>query len=276
MVERLKRARAKGIFLIPSLITSAAFFAGFYSIVKSIQGEYYLSAWAIVIGAVLDGLDGRVARLIGSSSQFGVEFDSLSDLTTFGVAPAVLVYNIALEPFGRIGWMAAFLFALCGALRLARFNVQTEKSTANTKFVGLPVPGAAGFLASMILLLTGEFGARSIESPVVVALLYALALLMVSGINYRSFKNFSIARAQPFHRALGALLIAFLVALYPEIFLFALGVIYILSGPVEWAIVHRGARWGEQWRSIVGISPSVADRARDRDEQESPGAQEDV
>src|SRR3970040_2135941 len=141
----------KGIFLLPNLITSASLFGGFYSIIASLDGEFGKAAIAIIISAVLDGLDGSIARLTGSSSKFGVEYDSLADLIAFGLAPGVLIFTWALRPFGRYGWLAAFLYVVCGALRLARFNVQIT-TIESKRFNGLPIPAAAALVFSTVLL----------------------------------------------------------------------------------------------------------------------------
>src|SRR3990167_6074066 len=141
----------KGIFLLPNLITSASLFGGFYSIIASLDGEFNKAAIAIIVSAVLDGLDGRIARLTRSTSKFGVEYDSLADLVAFGLAPGILIFTWALRPFGKYGWLAAFLYVVCGALRLARFNVQIT-TIESKRFNGLPIPAAAAMVASTVLL----------------------------------------------------------------------------------------------------------------------------
>ena len=140
--ESLKR----GVYLLPNLVTTGGLFAGFYGIVATMKGDYQLAAWFILISAVFDALDGKVARLTGTTSRFGVEYDSLVDLVSFGVAPGLLMYSWALQPFGKFGWLAAFLYVVCGALRLARFNIQVN-TVESRRFVGLPVPAAAGMVA---------------------------------------------------------------------------------------------------------------------------------
>ena len=136
--ESLKR----GVYILPNLVTTGSLFAGFYGIVATMNGNYNLAAWFILISAIFDGLDGKVARLTGTTSRFGVEYDSLADLVAFGVAPGLLMYAWALKPFGKLGWLAAFLYVVCGALRLARFNVQVD-TVESKRFVGLPIPAAA-------------------------------------------------------------------------------------------------------------------------------------
>lgn len=149
--ERREDSVARGIYILPNLITSGSLFAGFYSIAATYNGQFEKAAMAIIAGVVLDGLDGRVARMTRTTTRFGVEYDSLADLVSFGVAPAFLVYGWALSQFGRWGWLAAFLFLICGALRLARFNVQIN-TVEKGQFNGLPIPAAATFVASIILL----------------------------------------------------------------------------------------------------------------------------
>ncbi|MFW2331909.1 MAG: CDP-diacylglycerol--serine O-phosphatidyltransferase [Nitrospinota bacterium] len=246
-----------GIFIAPSLITAVSFFCGFYAVIKSIQGDFYVAGWAIVIGVVLDGLDGRVARLFGSSSQFGVEFDSLSDLVVFGVAPSILIYNWLLAPYGKVGWMAAFLFTLCGALRLARFNSVARSVTNPAKkerFIGLPIPAAAGLIASLSLIMNGYFEISNLQSIFPLIGTYVLALLMVSGIPYRSFKNLKLRTRYSFQTILAVILVAFLFALKPHIFLFIFGICYHLSGPCEWIYETRNFDSKKRLRSLLGLT----------------------
>src|ERR1700743_2127063 len=138
------------IYIVPNFVTTANMFCGFYSVIASIKSEFSTAAWAIIAASVFDMLDGRIARLAKATSQFGVEYDSLSDLISFGMAPAVLFYVWALQPFERIGWLAAVLYLICGALRLARFNVTTAKLSGKY-FQGLPIPMAAGMIATFII-----------------------------------------------------------------------------------------------------------------------------
>lgn len=241
----------KGIFIVPSLITSAAFFCGFYAIVASINGDFYRAAWAIVFAMFFDGVDGRIARATGATTNFGLQYDSLSDLIAFGAAPAILMYNWALQPFGRIGWMAAFLFALCGALRLARFNIQGTEIRKD-RFVGLPIPAAAGLLATIVLLTRGALETDKAPAVLIVATVYALALLMVSNIPYHNFKYFDLRRRKPFHVLLGIILFVFVVAQFPHYMLFAMAVVYASHGPVEWLITDRGSELGRKALSLLG------------------------
>ena len=192
MRKRRKKNKTKkkfrGIYILPNLLTTASLFSGFYAIIAAINGRFEAAALAILISLVLDGLDGRVARMTQSASGFGLQYDSLADLVAFGVAPGILVYLWALQPFGRFGWVAAFLFVVCGALRLARFNVQIG-SIDPRYFNGLPIPAAATMVATAILFYyhLGEWApSRHIY---ILAMIYILSFLMVSNIKFYSFKK---------------------------------------------------------------------------------------
>lgn len=196
--ENVKKKKfKKGVYLLPNLMTSASLFGGFYSIIASLDGHFDRAAIAILISGVLDGLDGRIARLTGSSSKFGVEYDSLADLVAFGLAPGVLIFTWALRPFGRYGWLAAFLYVVCGALRLARFNVQIT-TIESKRFNGLPIPAAAALVSTTVLLFfylgRGEEIAKHITILIVV---YLLAFLMISNVKYYSFKELNLSQRMP-------------------------------------------------------------------------------
>ena len=242
----------KGIYIVPSLITSASFFCGFYSIVASINGDYYSAAWVIILAIFFDGLDGRIARATGSATAFGVEYDSLSDLISFGAAPGILMYNWVLQPFGRIGWMAAFLFTICGALRLARFNTQTSE-VRKDRFVGLPIPAAAGLLAAIVLLTRGALEIDKAPAVLVVITVYIAAFLMVCSIPYRNFKQMDLARRKPFQTLMGVMFAVFVVAQFPHYMLFLMALAFALHGPVEWYIAQRGAPWPKKLLNMVGM-----------------------
>ncbi|MBI5814234.1 MAG: CDP-diacylglycerol--serine O-phosphatidyltransferase [Nitrospinae bacterium] len=242
----------KGIFIVPSLITSASFFCGFYSIIASINGDYYAAAWVIFLAIVFDGLDGRIARATGSTTEFGVEYDSLSDLISFGAAPAILMYNWVLQPFGRIGWMAAFLFVICGALRLARFNTQTSE-VRKDRFVGLPIPAGAGLLAAIVLLTRGALELDKAPATLVVITVYITAFLMVSSIPYRNFKQVDLARRKPFQTLVAVMFVVFVVAQLPHHMLFLMGLAFALHGPVEWYLERRDMPWSKNLLNLVGM-----------------------
>ncbi len=225
--ESLKR----GVYLLPNLVTTGGLFAGFYGIVATMNGQYDLAAWFILISAVFDALDGKVARLTGTTSRFGVEYDSLVDLVSFGVAPGLLMYTWALQTFGKFGWLAAFLYVVCGALRLARFNVQVN-TVESRRFVGLPIPAAAGMVASCVLLFYHLGGSGTIKKFSIVLLIYVLAYLMVSNHSYNSFKDPGLVKRQPFGFLVLAIIFIIVVVAQPEIMLFAISSVYVASGPI--------------------------------------------
>lgn len=222
----------KGVYLLPNLITSASLFGGFYSIIASLDGHFEKAAIAILLSAVMDGLDGRVARLTGSSSKFGVEYDSLADLVAFGLAPGVLIFTWALRPFGRYGWLAAFLFVVCGALRLARFNVQIT-TVESKRFNGLPIPAAASLVATTVLMFfyLGR-GEELVKHAAVLGLVYVLAFLMISNVKFYSFKELHPSQRMPFRLLVGLIFLLIVIAAEPVITLFVLTLGYVISGPI--------------------------------------------
>ncbi len=227
----MKRRRA--VYILPNLFTTINLAAGFYSILLAYSGRWLLSAWIIMLAVLFDNLDGKVARLTHTESQFGVEYDSLSDLVSFGVAPAFLVYTFVLKDFGRLGIIASFLFLICGALRLARFNVQT---TQRENFIGLPIPGGASVVASTIILFI-KYGISSHKFNVLfLVTMYILAFLMISPIKYRGFKKISINKTISIRIFALIILVLSLVAFKPCIFIPAIAFIYMLSGPIEYGI----------------------------------------
>ncbi len=235
------RKRIRGVYLLPNLLTSASLFGGFYSIVASLDGSFVKASIAILISAVLDALDGRIARLTGSSSKFGVEYDSLSDLIAFGLAPAILIFTWALRPFGRYGWLAAFIYVVCGALRLARYNVQVT-NVESSHFNGLPIPAAASLVASTVLLFHYLGQAQTTAKHVTILIVvYMLALLMVSNIKYYSFKELNLSRRMPFRLLVGIILLLIVIAAEPQVMLFILTLGYVASGPVT-AVMERRKR----------------------------------
>ena len=225
---------SRGIYLLPSILTTFGMFAGFYSIIASINGDFTLAAISIMVAMLWDALDGRVARLTNTQSDFGAQYDSLADLVSFGVAPALLVYEWSLSDLGRIGWLAAFIFLACAALRLARFNTQVGISDKRY-FQGFPSPAAAGVIASMIWLKFWkfeyfDFGIVSLSYYIGVGITIVCALLMVSNVRYYSFKELDSKKAS--FRFLLAIVLSFIVLLSkPNIFLFTGFFVYMLSGP---------------------------------------------
>jgi CDP-diacylglycerol--serine O-phosphatidyltransferase len=229
--------RARGIYILPNLFTTGNLFFGFLAIVQSFRHDFLHASFSILMAAVFDNLDGKVARLARATSQFGVEYDSLADLISFGVAPAFLVFNSDLLQYHRLGLLAAFLFAACGALRLARFNVLTTR-VSSRYFVGLPIPAGALFLVSSELAKNGPLSAVFPFTPgFFLGATYIVAILMVSPVLYRSFKEVRFLR-KSLHTFVSVLLVALLFVLYPKQSLFLAILGYTVLGPVEF-ILYR-------------------------------------
>lgn len=236
-----------GIYVLPSLFTTANLFCGFYSIIASLKGLYEVAAVSILIAAVLDGLDGRIARMTHTTSKFGGEYDSLCDLVAFGVAPALLIYNWSLLSYGKWGWLAAFLFVACGALRLARFNVQVGVIDSRV-FNGLPIPGGAAVVATGVMLFFYLGGEGRFSHPSIMVAVAAVSLFMVSNIKYYSFKDLNFFSRKPFMSFVLILLILVIVVAEPQIMLFTLAFGYSLSGPA-WALYRLGGRLSKEKRA---------------------------
>lgn len=237
----LKSSPRKGIYLLPNLLTTGAMFCGFYAIVAAMQGKFEAASIAVFIAMILDGLDGRVARMTNTQSEFGAQYDSLADLISFGVAPGLVMYQWALVhlqsygvAWGKAGWLAAFVYLACAALRLARFNVQIGKVDRRF-FVGLPSPAAAALVVGMVwvfndLAMTG----RNLQLPALFLTL-AAGLLMVSNVSFYSFKDLDLRNRVPFMAVLAVLLVFALITIDPSKVLFGIFLSYALSGPVLWA-----------------------------------------
>ena len=226
--------RRRGIYLLPNLFTTAALFAGFYAIVQAINGHFEHSAISIFIAMVLDGLDGRVARLTHTESEFGAEYDSLSDMISFGAAPALVMYEWALKDMGKLGWIAAFIYCACAALRLARFNTNLEIADKRF-FQGLPTPAPAAFIAGLIWV-TLDFQVQGTDIKWVAwgTTLFA-GLTMVSSLPYYSGKEINLRKSVPFVTILLLALFFFvLIPSQPPVVLFSLFLLYVLSGYVIW------------------------------------------
>jgi CDP-diacylglycerol--serine O-phosphatidyltransferase len=230
MVSNDKQQR-RGIYLLPNLFTTAGLFAGFYAIVAAIRGDFEAAAIAIFVAMIMDGLDGRIARMTNTQSAFGAEYDSLSDMVAFGLAPALVVFQWALLDMGKFGWMIAFIYAACGALRLARFN--TQIGTADKRyFQGLPSPAAAACIAGWVWLGTNRGIDPAVLTHVAVPLTFFCAILMVSSMRYYSFKDLDFKNRVPFIKMLALVLIFALIANDPPLMLFSAFLIYAVSGPV--------------------------------------------
>lgn len=226
----------KGVYLIPSLFTAGNLMCGFISIIATFRGDYVHAALLILLANVFDGVDGYVARLTRSTSQFGVEFDSLADVVAFGVAPAILVYFWALLPWGTWGWLAASTYVVCGALRLSRFNVQAQGSAKNY-FVGLPIPAAAQMITSSVILynfLDGDVAPN--RHLVFLLVIYGLAVLMVSNIPYFSLKNNDMKKRHPDWMLVSGLILITLIIAQRQIMFFTIVLLYTLSGPFLWCL----------------------------------------
>ena len=236
------KIRERSIYLLPNLFTTSALFAGFYSIVQAMGGHFELAAVAIFIAMVMDGLDGRVARMTRTQSAFGAEYDSLSDMVSFGVAPALVIYVWALKPMGKLGWIAAFIYCAGAALRLARFNTKLDESDKRW-FQGLPSPAAAALLAGLIWVANSNgvsgsevfFGWIHMKWLAWATTVFA-GLTMVSNLRYFSGKDFNLRRSVPFVALLLIVLAFVLVSYSPAEVLFALFVGYGLSGYAGWAM----------------------------------------
>lgn len=216
------------IYLLPNMVTTANLLCGFFSMIYSIKGEYIFAAYAIVLAAVFDALDGRLARLTRATSKFGAEYDSLCDLVSFGVAPGIMLYLWSLQPFGRLGWLACFLFVACGALRLARFNVQAHV-VEKAYFQGLPIPMAAGIVASSVLALK-DLEMDPVGNYGLLAMTFLLAFVMVSTFRFRSFKDLDLKERLPFKYLVAGVAVIVVVALRPEVNLFLLFLSYAVFG----------------------------------------------
>ena len=251
--QESRPARLGGaVYILPNLITTGNLFFGFFSIIKSMNGHFGWAAAAIFLASIFDILDGRVARLTKGTSEFGVQYDSLCDCVSFGVAPAFLMYQYGLLELGRIGWVACFMFMACGALRLARFNVLSSIGKASGDFTGLPIPMAAITVASFISLLVDvdqRFAVGGLADNMLVSILTdtsfrkyflvclspVLALLMVSNIIYKSHKVLKFGSIRPFQLLVILVMLVSIVAYAPEMVGFGLIFFYVLSGPLAWA-----------------------------------------
>lgn len=237
-VKEERAGLRRGIYLLPNLITTGALFSGFYAIIAAMSGALENAAIAIVTAGFLDAMDGRIARLTNTQSEFGVQYDSLSDLVAFGVAPAVLMFNWVLSDLSKVGWTIAFLYMACAALRLARFNTQPDTKV----FIGLASPAAAGIIATTVWVWVDNFGSSkdvAIEIAIPIAVLtLVLGLLMVSGVRYYSPKQINLKGRVPFFYLLAVILIFGLIFMYPPGVILAIAVVYAVSGPIQ-ALLRR-------------------------------------
>ena len=246
MMRRPRRPRReqfqRGIYLLPSLFTVGNLFCGFYSLVATLQGQYTPAALAVGLAIVLDGLDGRIARLTNSQTSFGEAFDSLADVLTFGLAPAALMFSWGLWDLNRLGWLTSFFFLTCGATRLARFTVQSS-NVEHRYFAGLPIPPAAGLLCALAF-----YSPQRVTTPTVayliLSLIVVLSFLMISKIRYRSFKDIDLRRRQPYTLVALVALVLWLISNAPQTVLLLMAATYCGSGPAErlWVQFRRPHR----------------------------------
>jgi len=243
------KQRPRGIYLIPNFLTTAALFSGFFAIVSAMRGEFKSAAVAIFIAMVWDSLDGRVARLTHTQTAFGAEYDSLSDMVSFGLAPALVMYEWSLKGLGELGWLGSFFYAAATALRLARFN--TQLGVADKRyFQGLPSPAAAALVAGCVWVGV-ESGITEIATPALILTVLA-GLLMVSNVRYNSFKEPNLRGKVPFVALLLVVLGFVTVALHPPQILFAGFVLYAISGPILTLIYLRQRRQERRTGSDLG------------------------
>jgi CDP-diacylglycerol---serine O-phosphatidyltransferase len=231
----------KGIYILPNLLTTGNLLCGFWAIISVFQEQFYFAAVAILLASVFDAFDGKVAKLSGTTSKFGMQFDSLADLVSFGIAPALLAFSWALRPYGKFGWLAAFTFVACGAIRLARYNVMA--SSGETKyFKGVPIPVAASMIALTILLYLRLVETGWIKDIVILVMIYVLAFLMVSNIRYFSFKELGLAKRKPVSSFVFVVLSLIVIVMEPVVVLSAFVLFYVLSGPVSMVLAWRKKR----------------------------------
>jgi len=254
VAEGGKKVLRRGIYFLPNLLTTGALFCGFYGIISAIAHNYDAACFSLFIAMVLDGLDGRVARIINAESKFGAEYDSLSDMVSFGVAPALVSFTWALKDLGKVGWMTAFFYAACSALRLARFNTQISNCNSKSQyFTGLPSPAAAALVTSFVWAFS-DYGVNgsSILVAVMATVITGIAgVLMVSNFQYQSFKMLDMSNRVPFVFILFIIITFSVVFIDPPRVLLILFSIYAASGPVcfvvGWRTREKKNKSKEQW-----------------------------
>ncbi|MBI4124898.1 MAG: CDP-diacylglycerol--serine O-phosphatidyltransferase [Deltaproteobacteria bacterium] len=222
----------KGIYILPNLCTTASLFCGFFAVIKVLHGNFVTAAWAILLAGLFDLFDGQLARLTKAGSQFGIEYDSLVDLASFGLAPSLLLYMWALRDFNRLGWIVAFLFFACGALRLARFNVQAEAEESHY-FQGLPIPMSAYMAATTVIFYDRLFDGLPEKNLPILGLTVGLALLMVSTVRYRNARELDIRRRLSFFVLVGGAGAIAFIAWKPSIMMWVVSLGYVAGGPIE-------------------------------------------
>lgn len=240
-----EKKQNRGIYLLPNLFTTAGLFAGFYAIVAAIRGDFESAAIAIFVAMIMDGLDGRIARMTNTQSAFGAEYDSLADMVSFCLAPALVIYQWSLLGTGKFGWMIAFIYAACGALRLARFNTQIGIEDKRY-FQGLPSPAAAACIAGFVWAGTSNHLDATMMTTIALPLTFACGILMVSTVRYYSFKELDLHGKVPFVVMLVLVLVFALIASDPPLILFGGFMLYAVSGPILTLIKLRQHRTERQ------------------------------
>ncbi|MFT6269747.1 MAG: CDP-diacylglycerol--serine O-phosphatidyltransferase [Alphaproteobacteria bacterium] len=228
----MTKPKPRGIYLLPNLLTTAGLFSGFYAVVMSMNGQFENAAIAIFVAMIFDGLDGRVARITNTQSDFGAEYDSMADMVSFGVAPALVAYNFGLSELGKFGWLAAFIYVACAALRLARFNTQVGTAD-NSYFQGLASPAAAALVSGMVWV-SIDYDISGHDYGIIVAIITGISgLLMVSNFKYNSFKEVDWHGKVPFVALLIIMMVFTIVATAPSLVLFIVFILYTIAGPIN-------------------------------------------
>ncbi|MES2606830.1 MAG: CDP-diacylglycerol--serine O-phosphatidyltransferase [Pseudomonadota bacterium] len=249
-----RKVRRRGIYLLPNLLTTGALFAGFYAVIAGMGGDFHNACAALLVAMFFDGMDGRVARLTNTQSAFGAEFDSLSDMVAFGVAPALICFSWALSGLGKLGWTVAFVYVACAALRLARFNVQRTE-TDKRFFVGLASPSAAGLVAFMVWAFSSFDVEVTLPMSIMAAVVTGLAgLLMVANVRYYSFKDLDFKNPVPFFLTLVSVFVIVVVSWDPPTMLFLMAVTYASSGPLMAIYLRRKRKVAEVTASTVAAN----------------------
>lgn len=258
------QAQKKGIYWLPNMLTTAALFCGFYAIIAGLNHQYEQGAIAIFIAMVFDALDGRVARMANATSEFGAEYDSLSDMVSFGVAPAMLVYSWGLNELGKFGWVAAFIFVAAAALRLARFNTQVGVADKRY-FQGLPSPAAAGVLASLVWII-GDASVSQVTLIFVSLLTVTTGLLMVSNFRYHSFKEFKLKDRVPFITMLLLVGVSVVILIDPATLLFIILFLYAVSGLVitMMGLKERRSQRQKSKQTVDDLSKPIVQQTEDQ------------
>lgn len=254
------RKPKKGVYLLPNTLTLCGMFSGFFAILSAINGDYLTAAWAIVIANIFDGLDGWIARLTNTSTRFGIELDSLSDLVAFGVAPSIMMFKWVLSPFERVGWAAAFLFVACGALRLARFNVQTG-APGSKAFKGMPIPAAATILASVVIFYYDFWTGVPDKNAFFPVITIVLSLLMVSTLRYHGVKEIDFRERKPFWALIIFVMVLFTLLIRPSTAIFIFAMAYLVWGLIENIFLffkrRRMKREGQQAAAAASANPDA-------------------